>query len=71
MVAVARLVGLEPTAYGLEVRCSIQLSYRRLGDGRISQIAQEIGDVHRKGKLHPDPIGDAITGKYSMKVDEP
>jgi len=42
-----------------------------LGDGRISQIAQEIGDVHRKGKLHPDPIGDAITGKYSMKVDEP
>ena len=24
-----RLVGLEPTTYGLEVRCSIQLSYRR------------------------------------------
>lgn len=26
----ARPVGLEPTTYGLEVRCSIQLSYRRV-----------------------------------------
>jgi hypothetical protein len=26
---VARLEGLEPSAYGLEVRCSIHLSYRR------------------------------------------
>ena len=25
-----RLAGLEPATYGLEVRCSIQLSYRRL-----------------------------------------
>ena len=25
----ARLKGFEPLAYGLEVRCSIQLSYRR------------------------------------------
>ena len=25
----ARLEGLEPTAHGLEGRCSIQLSYRR------------------------------------------
>ncbi len=30
----ARLEGFEPPAYGLEVRCSIQLSYRRaLGVG--------------------------------------
>ena len=26
----ARLEGFEPPAYGLEVRCSIQLSYRRV-----------------------------------------
>ena len=26
-----RLAGLEPAALGLEVRCSIQLSYRRVG----------------------------------------
>jgi hypothetical protein len=26
----ARLKGFEPPAYGLEVRCSIQLSYRRV-----------------------------------------
>jgi hypothetical protein len=28
-VRLARLEGFEPPAYGLEVRCSIQLSYRR------------------------------------------
>ena len=26
----ARLEGFEPPTYGLEVRCSIQLSYRRM-----------------------------------------
>ena len=31
----ARLGGLEPPTYGLEVRCSIQLSYRRNGVLRV------------------------------------
>ena len=30
LILLARLGGLEPPTYGLEVRCSIQLSYRRL-----------------------------------------
>ena len=30
VLSMARLRGFEPLAYGLEVRCSIQLSYRRI-----------------------------------------
>jgi hypothetical protein len=29
-MAMARLAGFEPATYGLEVRCSIQLSYKRI-----------------------------------------
>ena len=32
-----RLAGLEPATYGLEVRCSIQLSYRRKHPGFITK----------------------------------
>jgi hypothetical protein len=32
--SLARLGGFEPPTYGLEVRCSIRLSYRRLGKMR-------------------------------------
>ena len=44
---VVRLTGLEPVAYGLEVRCSIQLSYRRKHGGLISNRP---GCVHIKNK---------------------
>ncbi len=29
MIIMARLAGFEPATYGLEVRCSFRLSYRR------------------------------------------
>ncbi len=45
-----RLAGFEPATYGLEVRCSIQLSYRRK---QKSLIPKRFLIVHKKiGKLH-------------------
>ena len=32
LIDMVRLAGFEPATYGLEVRCSIQLSYRRIFD---------------------------------------
>ena len=38
----ARLEGLEPPAHGLEGRCSIQLSYRRMPAGRLPNVLWRI-----------------------------
>ncbi len=35
LIFMVRLAGFEPATYGLEVRCSIQLSYRRIGCERF------------------------------------
>ena len=34
----ARLEGIEPPTYGLEIRCSIQLSYRRIAEPAQSEV---------------------------------
>jgi RNA polymerase sigma-32 factor len=50
-----RLAGLEPATYGLEVRCSIQLSYRRIEFDRSIAYVTEIVHINR-------PFGDYPRG---------
>ena len=38
----ARLAGFEPATYGLEVRCSIQLSYKRISP-LLAKLERETG----------------------------
>ena len=39
----ARLAGFEPATYGLEVRCSIQLSYRRINSSQRRKFVLNFG----------------------------
>jgi hypothetical protein len=41
----ARLEGFEPPAYGLEVRSSIHLSYRRLADKYTTSFSFRQGEI--------------------------
>ena len=47
----ARLEGLEPPAHGLEGRCSIQLSYRRMPQDGFPQV---LWRFQRKARLSAD-----------------
>ncbi len=51
----ARLKGFEPLTYGLEVRCSIQLSYRRMIN-TDALLAYNPEDVHRDAYAHQHTI---------------
>jgi hypothetical protein len=48
LIFMARLARLERATYGLEVRCSIQLSYRRIQNKRSGLLADIPPFVHRK-----------------------
>ena len=50
----ARLAGFEPATYGLEVRCSIQLSYRRIFFNQLFKnikIDPTFYYIHKKEKF--------------------
>ncbi len=56
----ARLAGLEPTTYGLEIRCSIQLSYRRKTEAPPHSRSRARAD----GNDPPRPSGN-VPGRAS------
>ena len=57
-----RLAGFEPAAYGLEVRCSIQLSYRRTWKILLSQAQTHVHLKYRatSGSFYPHCDGFEI-----------
>lgn len=59
-----RLEGLEPSTYGLEIRCSIQLSYRRKSRVVVPEVRGQTIDI---GSLD-DP--DAALRKYVDDRDD-
>ena len=52
MILLARLAGLEPAACGLEVRCSIQLSYRRTNTAQSLCNPKSYFFSDRQGRYH-------------------
>ncbi len=57
-----RLAGFEPAAYGLEVRCSIQLSYRRTWKNLISQAQTRVHLKYRAASGNFNPLIGSFAG---------
>lgn len=56
-----RLRGLEPPTVGTEVRCSIQLSHRRLIYKIMEEKINRMGERRDLNPRHPDPQSGALT----------
>ena len=63
-----RLAGLEPATYGLEVRCSIQLSYRRLKGKTESKKTNRFTVACPQKCTVATGRGDAVKGKKDRMV---
>ncbi len=63
----ARLAGLEPTTYGLEIRCSIQLSYRR----KTEVPPQTRSRARADGNDPPRPAGNVPGRAYCVHENDP
>ena len=62
----ARLSGLEPPTYGLEVRCSIQLSYRRSRNLSSSKKTSRQGSKENPARLAL--CNSTVTGYYKKLI---
>jgi len=65
---VARLRGLEPLTYGLEVRCSIQLSYRRPKEHFAAEVILQQPSGYVKRKVPPRDITALPQGGKGREV---
>src|SRR5436190_11300383 len=77
----ARLEGIEPPTYGLEIRCSIQLSYRRSAvtgsDPRASRCARSGSTRHGaapgqlRSPVQPPAAGRKLVGARGFEPPTP
>ncbi len=56
-IELVRLAGIEPATLGLEVRCSIQLSYRRIPEKSLPYLTLGVGVKVCKNIQGPRNLG--------------